>query len=93
MAIYGYARASSADQDYSFQEQVLRTAGCEVIRAEKRDNAEPGRFQTRAITDKYLVFNCKLNWMCGIILLFPNLSCPNKWLNFLKYIRKARSCV
>jgi DNA invertase Pin-like site-specific DNA recombinase len=35
MAIYGYARVSSADQDYALQEQALRTAGCEVIRAEK----------------------------------------------------------
>jgi DNA invertase Pin-like site-specific DNA recombinase len=34
MAIYGYARVSSADQDYALQEQALRAAGCEVIRAE-----------------------------------------------------------
>jgi DNA invertase Pin-like site-specific DNA recombinase len=35
MALYGYARVSSADQDYSVQEQALRRAGCDVIRAEK----------------------------------------------------------
>jgi DNA invertase Pin-like site-specific DNA recombinase len=35
MAVYGYARVSSADQDYALQEQALRGAGCEVIRAEK----------------------------------------------------------
>jgi len=35
MAIYGYARVSSADQEYVLQEQALRTAGCEIIRAEK----------------------------------------------------------
>jgi len=35
MALYGYARVSSADQDYSVQEQALRQAGCDVIRAEK----------------------------------------------------------
>jgi DNA invertase Pin-like site-specific DNA recombinase len=35
MALYGYARVSSADQDYALQEQALRAAGCEVIRAEK----------------------------------------------------------
>jgi DNA invertase Pin-like site-specific DNA recombinase len=35
MAIYGYARVSSADQDYALQEQALRAAGCAVIRAEK----------------------------------------------------------
>jgi DNA invertase Pin-like site-specific DNA recombinase len=35
MALYGYARVSTADQDVTRQEQALRTAGCEVIRAEK----------------------------------------------------------
>jgi DNA invertase Pin-like site-specific DNA recombinase len=35
MALYGYARVSSADQDYTLQEQALRQAGCDVIRAEK----------------------------------------------------------
>lgn len=35
MAVYGYARVSSADQDYALQEQALRAAGCAVIRAEK----------------------------------------------------------
>jgi hypothetical protein len=35
MAIYGYAHVSSADQDYALQEQALRAAGCEIMRAEK----------------------------------------------------------
>lgn len=35
MAFYGYARVSSAEQDLMIQEQALRAAGCEVIRAEK----------------------------------------------------------
>ena len=35
MALYGYARVSSTDQDYSLQEQALKQAGCDVIRAEK----------------------------------------------------------
>jgi len=39
MALYGYARVSSSDQDYSLQEQALRAAGCEVIRAEKASAA------------------------------------------------------
>jgi DNA invertase Pin-like site-specific DNA recombinase len=39
MALYGYARVSSADQDYSVQEQALRQAGCDVIRAEKASGA------------------------------------------------------
>ena len=36
MAVYGYARVSSTDQDLGIQEAALQAAGCEVIRAEKR---------------------------------------------------------
>src|SRR5207244_4565448 len=35
MALYGYARVSTADQDCTVQEHALRAAGCEVIRTEK----------------------------------------------------------
>ena len=35
MAVYGYARVSSLDQDASLQEEILRHAGCEIVRAEK----------------------------------------------------------
>ena len=35
MAIYGYARVSSTDQDLTIQERALRAAGCEIVRAEK----------------------------------------------------------
>ena len=35
MAVYGYARASTLDQDVAIQEETLRHAGCEVIRSEK----------------------------------------------------------
>ena len=35
MAIYGYARASTVEQDVSIQVDALRVAGCEVIRSEK----------------------------------------------------------
>lgn len=35
MALYGYARVSTADQDCTLQEHALRGAGCEIIRAEK----------------------------------------------------------
>ena len=35
MAIYGYARASTLEQDVTIQEEALRRAGCEVIRSEK----------------------------------------------------------
>jgi DNA invertase Pin-like site-specific DNA recombinase len=35
MAIYGYARVSSDDQDLTIQREALKAAGCEVIREEK----------------------------------------------------------
>lgn len=35
MALYGYARVSSSDQDSALQEQALRAAGYDVVRAEK----------------------------------------------------------
>lgn len=35
MAMYGYARVSSADQDYGTQEAALKAAGCMVVRSEK----------------------------------------------------------
>ncbi|WP_133551220.1 recombinase family protein [Enterobacter sp. AG326] len=35
MALYGYARVSTSDQDLTLQTQTLSAAGCEIIRAEK----------------------------------------------------------
>ncbi|WP_431855009.1 recombinase family protein [Azospirillum sp.] len=35
MAVYGYARVSTTDQDLTLQEETLRNAGCDVIRTEK----------------------------------------------------------
>jgi DNA invertase Pin-like site-specific DNA recombinase len=35
MAIYGYARVLTTDQDLSIQEEALKPAGCEIIRSEK----------------------------------------------------------
>ncbi|NUB11321.1 helix-turn-helix domain-containing protein [Azospirillum brasilense] len=35
MAIYGYARASTLDQDVTVQEDALRRAGCDIVRSEK----------------------------------------------------------
>lgn len=35
MAVYGYARVSTVDQDLTLQEEALKAAGCEIVRAEK----------------------------------------------------------
>jgi DNA invertase Pin-like site-specific DNA recombinase len=40
MAVYGYARVSATDQDYTIQEHSLRAAGCQVIRSEKRSGVK-----------------------------------------------------
>jgi DNA invertase Pin-like site-specific DNA recombinase len=39
MTAIGYARASTTDQDLSIQEAALRSAGCDVICAEKQSGA------------------------------------------------------
>ena len=40
MPLYGYARVSSLDQDLTLQEEMLRAAGCHIVRAEKRSGAD-----------------------------------------------------
>ena len=39
MAIYGYARASTVEQDVTLQQETLRRAGCEVVRSAKSSGA------------------------------------------------------
>lgn len=52
MALYGYARVSSNDQDFTLQEQALRAAGCEVIRAEKvTGTSRTGRTELQVLLD------------------------------------------
>lgn len=52
MALYGYARVSTTDQDLSIQESALRAAGCEVIRAEKRSGTRrDGRTELQVLLD------------------------------------------
>jgi DNA invertase Pin-like site-specific DNA recombinase len=47
-----YARVSTTDQDLSIQENALRAAGCEVIRAEKRSGTTTaGREELRTVLD------------------------------------------
>jgi DNA invertase Pin-like site-specific DNA recombinase len=52
MAIIGYARVSSTDQDLAVQEEALREAGCKVTRSEKRSGTKiKGRDQLQTILD------------------------------------------
>jgi DNA invertase Pin-like site-specific DNA recombinase len=53
MATYGYARVSSAGQDYSTQVDRLKAAGCTVVRAEKISGTSR---QGRAELDTLLSF-------------------------------------
>ena len=52
MALYGYARVSTSGQDYTLQEQALRAAGCEVVRAEKvTGTSRTGRTELQVLLD------------------------------------------
>ncbi|CDH24264.1 recombinase family protein [Xenorhabdus bovienii] len=52
MALYGYARVSTNDQDLALQSQMLRVAGCEIIRAEKASGTKrDGRSELQLLLD------------------------------------------
>jgi DNA invertase Pin-like site-specific DNA recombinase len=52
MAVYGYARVSSAGQNLGTQIEALRAAGCEIIREEKRTGTTvEGRTELRTLID------------------------------------------
>src|SRR3954469_2292446 len=52
MAIYGYARVSTIDQDLSLQRRMLKAAGCDVIRAETASGTRRnGRTELQVLLD------------------------------------------
>jgi DNA invertase Pin-like site-specific DNA recombinase len=52
MSLYGYARVSTLDQDLSIQHSALRTAGCQVIRAEQASGTHrDGRTELQVLLD------------------------------------------
>src|SRR6266576_4692419 len=52
MAVIGYARVSTTDQNLDVQESALRAAGCDPIRSEKRTGTTTaGREELRSILD------------------------------------------
>lgn len=52
MALYGYARVSTSDQDLTLQTQILRAAGCEIIRAEKASgSSRSGRSELQLLLE------------------------------------------
>src|SRR4030088_2122776 len=52
MSLYGYARVSTLDQDLAIQRAALKTAGCEVIRAEKASGSRrDGRTELQVLLD------------------------------------------
>jgi len=52
MALYGYARVSTLDQNLGIQRAALKVAGCDVIRAEKASGTRrDGRTELQVLLD------------------------------------------
>ena len=52
MALYGYARVSTVDQNLGIQRDALKAAGCDVIRAEKASGTRrDGRTELQVLLD------------------------------------------
>lgn len=52
MAIYGYARVSTTDQDLQIQEAALHAAGCQIVRSEKKSGtSKEGRTELATLMD------------------------------------------
>jgi DNA invertase Pin-like site-specific DNA recombinase len=52
MAVYGYARVSTLEQDLSIQEDALLASGCEIVRSEKvSGTSTQGRAELRNLLD------------------------------------------
>jgi DNA invertase Pin-like site-specific DNA recombinase len=52
MAMYGYARVSTTDQDLTIQREALEKAGCSIVRAEKVTGTRlEGRDELRTLLD------------------------------------------
>lgn len=52
MAIYGYARVSTTDQDLTIQREALKESGCEIVREEKiSGTSRQGREELRTLLE------------------------------------------
>ena len=52
MTVIGYARVSTTEQDTGIQEAALKSAGCDIIRTEKRSGTSlHGRAELQTILD------------------------------------------
>ncbi len=55
MAVYGYARVSTTDQDLSIQQDALLASGCEIVRSEKvSGTSRQRRAELRNLLDRML---------------------------------------